>query len=493
MDNNRHSTSSDNSLNEAVAVWDKCLGIIKDNVSWRTFQTWFEPVKAVALTGNVLTLQVPSQFFYEWLEEHYVTLLAKTIKRVLGKEGRLEYRILMDSGSSRRDRASVNIPSSTHTKPARENNFVDMPLKWDDPTLIKTPYAIPGLKRVQIDPQLNPNYVFDNYVEGDCNRVASSAGLHVAQKPGATAFNPLVIFGGVGWGKTHLVQAIGNEVRRLHQGKSVLYVSAEKFINQFIDHSKNNEINDFIHFYQLIDVLILDDIHLFVPALKTQDVFFAIFNHLHQSGKQIILTSDTPPKDMKGMEERLLSRFRWGLNVDIQAPGFETRQQILRMKMKQEGLEIPDEVVKYIAYNVQSNIRELEGALIALFAQATLNKKEIDMELAKRVMKNFVRTSARELTIENIQKMVCTYFNISYDKLLAKTRKREVVQARQITMYLAKKFTKSSLKNIGEHFGGFDHTTVIHSCQTVVNLMDTDAEYKEQLLELEQKVQLASI
>src|SRR5690606_17095497 len=281
MDNNRHSTSSDNSLNEAVAVWDKCLGIIKDNVSLRTFQTLFEPVKAVALTGNVLTLQVPSQFFYEWHEEHYVTLLAKTIKRVLGKEGRLEYRILMDSGSSRRDRASVNIPSSTHTKPARENNFVDMPLKWDDPTLIKTPYAIPGLKRVQIDPQLNPNYVFDNYVEGDCNRVARSAGLHVAQKPGATAFNPLVIFGGVGWGKTHLVQAIGNEVRRLHQGKSVLYVSAEKFINQFIDHSKNNEINDFIHFYQLIDVLILDDIHLFVPALKTQDVFFAIFNHLH--------------------------------------------------------------------------------------------------------------------------------------------------------------------------------------------------------------------
>src|SRR5690606_36812946 len=303
--------------------------------------------------------------------------------------GRLEYRILMDSGSSRRDRASVNIPSSTHTKPARENNFVDMPLKWDDPTLIKTPYAIPGLKRVQIDPQLNPNYVFDNYVEGDCNRVARSAGLHVAQKPGATAFNPLVIFGGVGWGKTHLVQAIGNEVRRLHQGKSVLYVSAEKFINQFIDHSKNNEIKDFIHFYQLIDVLILDDIHLFVPALKTQDVFFAIFNHLHQSGKQIILTSDTPPKDMKGMEERLLSRFRWGLNVDMQAQGFETMQQILRMKMKQEGLEIPDEVVKYIAYNVHSNMPELEGALIALFAQATLNKKEIDMEMAKRVMKNF--------------------------------------------------------------------------------------------------------
>ncbi|XZF14016.1 chromosomal replication initiator protein DnaA [Chitinophagaceae bacterium MMS25-I14] len=492
MDHNLYNNTSSIS-GEAAAAWERCLGIIRDNVNWRTFQTWFEPIRAVALQQNVLTLQVPSQFFYEWLEEHYVELLGKTIKRVLGKEGRLEYRILMESSASQRNPASIKIPGSTHTRPPKENNYVDMPLKWDDPINIKTPYAIPGLKRMQIDPQLNANYTFENYVEGDCNRVARSAGMHVAQKPGATAFNPLVVFGGVGWGKTHLVQAIGNEVRRLHPNKAVLYVSAEKFINQFIDHSKNNEINDFIHFYQLIDVLILDDIHLFVPATKTQEVFFGIFNHLHQSGKQIILTSDTPPKDLEGMQERLLSRFRWGLNADIQAPDFETRQAILHMKMRHEGLEIPDEVVKYIAYNVQTNVRELEGAVIALFAQATLNKKEIDLDLAKRVMKNFVKTAAKELTIENIQKMVCDYFNIPYDRLLAKTRKREVVQARQITMYLAKKFTKSSLKNIGEHFGGFDHTTVIHSCQTVENLMDTDGGYKEHLLELQQKVQLASI
>jgi len=492
MGNNLYNTTS-NIPKEAEVAWEKCLGIIKDNVNWRTFQTCFEPIKAVALEGNILTLQVPSQFFYEWLEEHFVELLGKTIKRVLGKEGRLEYRILMEGNGTNRTPASVNMPGSTYTKPSKENNYVDMPLKWDDPHNIKTPYAIPGLKRMQIDSQLNANYVFENYVEGDCNRVARSAGLHVAQKPGATSFNPLVVFGGVGWGKTHLVQALGNEVRRLHPNKAVLYVSAEKFINQFIDHSKNNEVNDFIHFYQLIDVLILDDIHLFVTAPKTQDVFFAIFNHLHQSGKQIVLTSDTPPKDLEGMQERLLSRFRWGLNADIQPPDFETRQAILQIKMRQEGLELPEEVIKYVAYNVQSNVRELEGALIALFAQATLNKKEIDIDLAKRVMKNFVKTSARELTIENIQKMVCEYFHIQYDRLLAKTRKREVVQARQITMYFAKKFTKNSLKHIGEHFGGFDHTTVIHSCQTVENLMDTDAEYKEHLLEIQQKVQLASI
>lgn len=494
MDNNLYNTHTDNIHDDASAVWASCMDIIKDNVNWRTFQTWFEPIQAVALAGNVLTLQVPSQFFYEWLEEHYVELMGKTIKRILGKEGRLEYRILMEGKKSQQGtQASIRMPGGTYNKPPKDNNYVDMPLKWDDPHNIKTPYAIPGLKRMQIDPQLNANYTFENYVEGDCNRVARSAGLHVAQKPGATSFNPLVVFGGVGWGKTHLIQAIGNEVRRLHPKKTVLYVSAEKFINQFIDHSKNNEVNDFINFYQLIDVLILDDIHLFIPATKTQDVFFAIFNHLHQSGKQIILTSDTPPKDLEGMQERLLSRFRWGLNADIQPPDFETRQEILRLKMRHEGLEMPEEVVKYVAYNVQSNVRELEGAMIALFAQATLNKKEIDLELAKRVMKNFVKTSARELTIENIQKMVCEYFALPYDKLLVKTRKREVVQARQITMYLAKKFTKSSLKNIGEHFGGFDHTTVIHSCQTVENLMDTDTEYKENILELQQKVQLASI
>jgi len=492
MENQFFKHSNDTNLQDAEHLWAKCLVIIRDNVNWRSFQTWFEPVKAVGLQENVLTLQVPSQFFYEWLEEHYVELIGKTIKRVLGKDGRLEYRIMMEHGNSKKDAASINMPGSTHSKPTSDNNTVDMPLKVNDPFNIKNPYLIPGLKRVQIDPQLNPNYIFENYVEGECNRVARSAGIHVAQKPGTTSFNPLVIYGGVGWGKTHLVQAIGNEVRRLLPNRSVLYVSSEKFINQFIDHSKNHEVNDFIHFYQLIDVLIMDDIQLFVSAPKTQDVFFAIFNHLQQSGKQIILTCDTAPRDLDGMQERLLSRFRWGLNVDIQAPDFETRQAILKKKMRQEGLEIPEDIVKYIAYNIQSNVRELEGALIALFAQATLNNKEIDMELARKVMKNFVRTTSKELTIDSIQKMVCDYYHVDYTKLMTKTRKREVVLARQITMYLAKMFTKQSLKAIGEHFGGFDHTTVIHSCQTVKNLMDTDSDYKETLMEIQQKVQMAS-
>jgi chromosomal replication initiator protein len=270
-------------------------------------------------------------------------------------------------------------------------------------------------------------------------------------------------------------------------------VSSEKFINQFQDHSRNNAINDFIHFYQLIDVLIIDDVQYFAKAEKSQDAFFAIFNHLHQSGKQLILTSDKSPKDLDGMQERLLSRFRWGLSTDLQLPDYETRIDILETKMRNDGLELSPEVVKYVAYNINTNVRELEGALISLLAQSSLNKKEIDVELAKKVLRNFVRTTSKEVTIDAIQKIVCEFFSVPYEKLLHKTRKREIVQARQITMYLAKGFTKNSLKTIGEHFGGRDHTTVIHSCQTVKDLMDTDTIFRENVQELTQKVQLATM
>ncbi len=485
--------TSSNVHADSVAVWEKCLAIIKDNVNWRAFQTWFEPITAVSLSNSILTIQVPSQFFYEWLEEHYVELLGKTIKRILGKEGRLEYRIQMEAKANRQQPATMNLPGSAHPKPSKEHNYVQMDYVMEDPLKIKNPFIIPGMKRVQIDPQLNPNHNFENYIEGECNRLARTAGIHIAQKPGTTAFNPLMVFGGTGCGKTHLLQAIGNEVRRLHPQKSVLYVSTEKFINQFIDHSQRQEVNDFIHFYQMIDVLLIDDIHLFVSAVKSQDAFFAIFNHLHQNGKQIVLSSDTPPKDLEGMQERLLSRFRWGLHAEILAPDFDTRKAILEMKMRNEGIEIPNDVIQYVAYNVQNNIRDLEGTVISLFAQATLNRKEIDLELAKRVLKNFVKASFKELSIEDIQTMVCKFYNVAYDDLLSKRRIREIVQARQITMYLAKKFTRSSLKAIGAHFSGKDHTTVIHSCQTVQNMIETDAAYRERFLELQQKVQLAAM
>jgi chromosomal replication initiator protein len=473
----------------ADQVWKSCLTIIKDIVEWQHFKTWFEPIKPVELKNKILTIQVPSQFFFEYLEEHYVTLLAKTLKRELGKDANLEYRIMMDSGNNNNQPITMDVPG--HGYKTYTNNEMDFPLVISNP--VKNPFVIPGLKKVQIDPQLNPNYTFDSFIEGDCNRVARRAGKTVADKPGATSFNPLVIYGGVGLGKTHLAQAVGNEVKRQHPSKVVLYVSSEKFINQFVDHSRNNAINDFIHFYQLVDVLIIDDVQFFNRAEKSQDAFFAIFNHLHQSGKQLILSSDKPPKDLEGVQERLLSRFRWGLSADLQMPDYETRIEILEKKMKNDGLDMHKDVVKYIAYNINTNIRELEGALISLLAQSSLNKKEIDLDLAKKVLKNFVKTSSKEITIDAIQKMVCDYFDVPYEKLLQKTRKREIVQARQITMYLAKTFTKNSLKTIGEHFGGRDHTTVIHSCQTVKDLMDTDSMFKESVLELQQKVQLAAM
>ncbi len=470
-------------------VWQNCLNIIKDIVEWQHYKTWFQPIKPVALHDKVLTIQVPSQFFYEYLEEHYVNLLAKTLTRELGKDARLEYRIMVDSGNDKNKPLTMDVP--THGFKTYSNNEMDFPLVVNTP--VKNPFVIPGLKKMQIDPQLNPAYTFDSFIEGDSNRVARRAGKTVAEKPGTTSFNPLVVYGGVGLGKTHLVQAIGNEVKKLHPNKIVLYVSSEKFINQFQDHSRNNAINDFIHFYQMIDVLIVDDVQFFNRAEKSQDALFAIFNHLHQSGKQLVLTSDKSPKDLEGVQERLLSRFRWGLSADMQLPDYETRMAILEKKMKNDGLDMPKDVIRYIAFNIQSNVRELEGALISLLAQSSLNKREIDLELAKKVLRNFVKTSSKEITIETIQKMVCDYFNLPYERLLQKTRKREIVQARQITMYLAKQFTKNSLKTIGEHFGGRDHTTVIHSCQTVKDLMDTDSLFKESVADLQQKVQLAAM
>ena len=474
----------------AEQVWENSLKVIKDNISWQAYKTWFEPIKPVSLENEILTIEVPSQFFYEWIEEHYVELIAKTIKREIGKNAQLEYRILMESRNAHNP-ASVRVSSSNQGSAAYSNQYTQV--KQQEDFSIKNPFVIPGLKRSQIDPQLNPNYTFDRFVEGECNKLARNAGMAVAQKPGGTSFNPLVIYGGSGLGKTHLVHAIGNETRRMHPNRTVLYVSAEKFIHQFMEHARNNEINDFINFYQLIDVLIIDDIHYFAPAVKSQDAFFSIFNHLHQNGKQLILTSDKPPKDLNGMQERLLSRFRWGLSADLQMPDFDTRMAILEHKMKHDGLELPAEVVKYLAYNVQNNVREIEGALISLLAHSSLVKKEIDIELAKKVLRNIVKTSSKEVTIDAIQKMVCEYYSVTYDKLQAKTRKREIVQARQISMFLAKQYTKNSLKTIGDHFGGRDHTTVIHSCQTVKNLMDTDSLIREQVKELQQKVQLASI
>ncbi len=468
-------------------VWANCLKIIKDNVNLQSFKTWFEPIEPVKLEDEILTILVPSQFFYEWLEEHYVTLLRKTIKRELGSGARLEYRIVVENSSGNNSPFTIDYPN--YNAGNNKNPEVAAPLVMG--TSIKNPFVIPGLKKVNIESGLNANYNFDNFIEGDCNRLCRSAGYAVAQKPGGTAFNPLVIYGATGLGKSHLAQAIGNEVKQNFPNKTVLYTNAERFTNQFIESLKNNSVNDFVHFYQLIDVLIIDDIHFFANKAKTQDIFFHIFNHLHQESKQIILSSDRPPRDLEGVEERLLSRFKWGLSADLQAPDFETRVAILEKKMYADGIELPKDVVEFVAYNITNNVRELEGALVSLLAQASLNKKQIDLDLAKKIVKNFVKNMSREVSIDFIQKAVCDYFEVPVDKLKEKTRKRQVVQARQLSMYLSKNFTKHSLKAIGKHFGGRDHSTVIHSCQAIQNLMDTDSKFKESVDDLQKKIQMS--
>lgn len=466
-------------------VWNECLVIIKDNVTPQSYTTWFEPIKAVKLEDDILTIEVPSQFFYEWLEEHYVVLLKKTLTRVLGENAGLEYRIVVDKGE--KGHSTIYVPTTRNG--ANKGNEIDMPLVIG--TSIKNPFIIPGIKKVKIDSQLNPSYTFESFVEGECNRLVRSAGYAVAKAPGKTAFNPLVLYGGVGLGKTHLGQAIGNEIKKNFPKKTVLYVSSEKFANQFIDALKNNTINDFIHFYQLIDVLILDDIEFLSNKDRTQDIFFHIFNHLHQNNKQLILTSDRPPKDLEGMEERLLSRFKWGLAADVQLPDYETRVAILEKKMYAAGIELPQEVVEFVAINIKTNVRELEGALISLLAHSSLNKRVIDLDLAKKIVKNFVKNISREVSIDFIQKTVCDFFGVEEQKLKEKTRKRQIVQARQLSMYLAKNLTKNSLKTIGNYFGGRDHSTVIHSCQAIQNLMDTDGKFKDNVEEIQKKIQLS--
>lgn len=469
-------------------VWENCLSVIKDNVSLQSYKTWFEPITPIKLSNKVLTIQVPSQFFYEWLEEHYISLLKKTIKKELGNEGKLEYSIIMENNLHSPKPYTVKIP--TTNRQALKNEPVSVPIDVNGEKGIKNPFIIPGLKKVNIDSQLNPNYSFENFIEGDCNRLARSAGYAVAKNPGGTAFNPLLIYGGVGLGKTHLAHSIGIEIKNNHPNKTVLYVSSEKFTHQFIDAVRNNNQNDFIHFYQMMDVLIIDDVQFFSGKEKTQDVFFHIFNHLHQTGKQLILTSDKAPVELQGMEQRLLSRFKWGLSADLQNPGLETRIAILETKMYNEGLELPKEVVEYLAYSITTNIRELEGALISLLAQSSLNKKAITLELAKQMIDKFVKNTAREVSIDYIQKVVCDYFDLPIELLKSKTRKREVVQARQIAMFFAKKMTKSSLANIGMHCGGKDHATVLHACKTVNNLIDTDKRFRGYITDLEKKISI---
>lgn len=476
----------------AEAAWDSCLGIIKDNISYQKFKSWFEPIKPVNLVENTLTIQVPSQFWYEWLEEHYYTMLRSTLAKVLGPEGKLEYSIVMEKSEQFENNRAVRLPQRPMppVQAQQMNGYPDY-----SPEIIENPFVIPGIRKTKIDSNLNSSYVFERYIEGDCNRLARSAAMAIADNPGNNSFNPFFIYGPTGLGKTHLVQSIGNRIKqKFGDDKSVLYISSEAFTNEFVHAIRNNRASEFSMFYRNIDVLIVDDIQFFSGKEKTQEEFFHIFNALHQEGKQIVLSSDRAPKDVPDIEERLISRFSWGLSADLQMPEYETRYAILERKANDNGIELEPEILEFIAHNFKSNVRDLEGAIIKLLAHASLqNIDDIDLPMAKRVLKDMVKESHTQISIESIQNYVCDYFGIDTNKVREKTRKQEIVEARQIAMYLSKKFTKSSLKTIGLHFGGRDHSTVIHAISTVEERMMTSPKHKRILEELHQRIEIASL
>ena len=391
----------------------------------------------------------------------------------------------MENTFGNRKAFTESIPSNYRDSVKPQNVSAPLTSKAHE---LKNPFIIPGIRNLEIESQLNPNYSFDNFLEGDSNRLARSAGLAVSNKPGGTSFNPLLIYGGVGLGKTHLAHAIGVEIKEKYPDKTVLYISAEKFTQQYIDSIKKNSRNDFIHFYQIIDILIIDDVQFFSGKSGTQDVFFHIFNHLHQNGKQVILTSDKAPVDMQDIEQRLLSRFKWGLSAELQSPDYETRISIIKNKLFRDGVEIENNIIEYVAKSIKTNIRELEGAIISLIAQSSFNKMEITIELAQDIVNKFVKNTKREVSIDYIQKVVSEYFQMDISTLQSKTRKRHIVQARQLAMYFAKKFTKASLASIGSQIGKRDHATVLHACKTVDNLSFTDKQFRKYVEDLNQKL-----
>ena len=465
-------------------VWNNCLEFIKDNIQEQAYKTWFEPIQPVKLDDNILSIQVPSKFFYEWLEEHYVKLLKMALTKELGKDAKLVYVIRMENSFGSTKSFTEKIPSEY--KPKMESQKIESSSAYFK-TELTNPFIIPGIKNLKIDSQLNPNYNFNNFLEGDSNRLARSAGYAVSNRPGGTSFNPLLIFGGVGLGKTHLANAIGVNIKQKFPDKTVLYISAEKFTQQYIESVKKNNRNDFIHFYQLIDVLIIDDVQFFSGKSGTQDVFFHIFNHLHQNGKQLVLTSDKAPVDMQEIEQRLLSRFKWGLSAELQTPDYETRVSIIKNKLDRDGVEMDEEIIFYVAKYIKTNVRELEGAIISLMAQSSFNRKNITIDLAKVIVEKFVKNTKKEISIDHIQKVVSDYFQMDVSTLQSKTRKRHIVQARQLAMFFSKKFTKASLASIGTKIGHRDHATVLHACKTVDNLAFTDKQFRKYVEDLNKK------
>lgn len=462
-----------------IAVWNNCLQIIQNNIDPQQFTTWFKLIRPVSLEGARLTVEVPSDFFREYLEEYYKDLLRLTIKRAIGVDAQLFYLV-----RPVQNREGMVLPAAKSSSPT--NNPVSVPTY--QPSGSPSPFVFPGTTRVKINPRLNPVYCFGNLVEGECNKLGVNAGESISQAPGKTPFNPLFLFGGPGLGKTHIAQAIGIDIKERFQDKVVLYVTGHEFKTQYMDAVKGNRIVDFIGFYQRIDVLIVDDIQ-DLMGQGSQNTFFNVFNHLHQNGKQLIFTSDRAPVDLQNFEERLLSRFKWGLSVELSRPDYTTRLEMLRSRAQREGVRIGEDVLSFLASRIKTNFRELEGTLTSLVAYATLGHKDITVELAESVTGKIVGEQETSVSIDTIVSTVCEYFNITRDQMLSKTRKRQIVQARQIAMYECRNLVQNcSLSTIGAELGGKDHATVLHACNTVQDLMSTDKLFRQWVDDIENMV-----
>lgn len=451
--------------NDANSIWKACLTQIKEGVSQMTYNTWFLPIRPVSVIDSIIKIQLPSQFFWEWIDEHYNSVINKAVRDVLGPDGKLTYVISDDFD------------------------------KNDDVVIVEKEMVVevdkkPAVKQNNFDSHLNPRYRFDNFIKGEGNQLARAAAGAISDNPGGTSFNPFFVYGGVGLGKTHLIQAVGNKILDNFPDKKIIYLSADSFTVEFVEAIQSNKVNEFSNFYRSIDTLIIDDIQFLIGKEKTQDLFFHIFNTLHQSRKQVILSSDKPPKDLKGLDERLISRFQWGLTADIQPPELEMRIAILRNKAEDFGMNISPEIIDYIASNITSNIRELEGCLIKMLATASLNSKEISIDLARRIVREIASDRKFNVTIDDITKTVCDFLKVAENKVRDKTRKKEIVLARQLSMYFAKELTKSSLKTIGLHFGGRDHSTVIHACTTIEESSKSDPMVADIIQKIRNKIEL---
>ena len=458
-----------------ISVWNNRLKFIQNNIDQQQFKVWFGQIKALSLVESTLTVEVPSEFFREYLEDTYLTVLKAALKKELGAGAKLVYVV-----KPVQTQPALRYPAAPGVTPVNKPISVTTYSPAGNPG----PFVYPGITRLQVNPQLNPVFCFENLIVGECNKMGFTAGETISDAPGKTAFNPLFLFGGPGLGKTHLAQAIGNAIWQKYPELVVLYVQANRFKTQYMDAVVKNKLTDFFAFYNKMDVLIIDDIQ-DLNGPGAQNAFFNIFNHLHQSGKQLILTSDRAPVDLQNFEIRLLSRLKWGLSVELNKPDFQTRLSMLKARAFREGVELKEDVLDFLASRIKSNFRELEGALISLIANATLAQREITVSLAEKITEKIVGEQKNEITIDKVQKVVCDYFNITREDLLSKTRKRQIVQARQIAMFMSRSLINCSLSTIGAETGGKDHATVLHACTTVNDLMSTDKTFRQYVNDIE--------